>query len=449
MKKVFSIVMVLTLTLALASAALASVPAPGGPFNSAFRVQNLEGTAALCSYAFYDATGAAGFTSGTESVAPGDSLYVYVPDVSGLLTGSYSAVVSCDRKVAAVSNFSDTNSGASYSGVAEPGMEWFAPGIYRDYFDYYSNVVVQNASATPVDVTLEIFEPGNTTPVYEETKTGVPANAAVGFDQSDAAYAALVADQFYSAKISATGNVAPIVNIYGQGSADNQLYSYNAFTAGSTVAYAPVIMSNYYGYNTALVIQNIGATNAAVTVKYTNNFEQDFTIAPGAAESIYTPGVAGVPSGDVLYGASVTSDQPVVVLVNESSATGTNRAASYSGFAGGSEEVRAPIVMKRYYFYNSSVTCQNLGAAATNMTVAYAGAGVGAPTVYPNVAAGATQLIYQPTDPALAGVAPNWIGSATITATEPIVCVVNQDMNELPQAAENMDQLYSYNGIAP
>jgi hypothetical protein len=447
MKKVFSIVMVLTLTLALASAALASVPAPGGPFNSAFRVQNLEGTAATCSYAFYGSDGVAAFTSGNESVAPGDSLYVYVPDVSGLLTGSYSAVVSCDRKVAAVSNFSDANSGASYSGVAEPGMEWFAPGIYDNYFDYYSNVVVQNASASAVDVTLQIFEPGNTTPVFEATETAVPANAAVSFEQEG--LDELVDDQFYSAKISATGNVAPIVNIYGKGTADNQLYSYNAFTAGSTTAYAPVIMSNYYGYNTALVVQNIGAADAAVTVEYTNGFSADYTIAPGAAESIYTPGVAGVPSGDVLYGATVTSDQPVVVLVNESSATGTNRAASYSGFAGGSEEVRAPIVMKRYYGYNSSVTCQNLGAAATDLTVTYAGAGVGAPTVYAGVAAGATQLIYQPTDGALSGVAPNWIGSATIAATEPIVCVVNQDMNELPQAAENMDQLYSYNGIAP
>ncbi len=293
MKKVFSIVMVLALTLALASAALASVPAPGGPFNSAFRVQNLEDSAALCSYAFYGADGAAAFTSGTESVAPGDSLYVYVPDVSGLLTGSYSAVVSCDRKVAAVSNFSDANSGASYSGVAEPGMEWFAPGIYDNYFDYYSNVVVQNASAAPVDVTLEIFEPGNTTPVFEETETAVPANAAVSFEQEG--LTELVDDQFYSAKITATGNVAPIVNIYGQGSADNQLYSYNAFTAGSTVAYAPVIMSNYYGYNTALVIQNIGATDAAVTVEYTNGFSPTTPSPPAQLSRSTRPALLACP----------------------------------------------------------------------------------------------------------------------------------------------------------
>lgn len=447
MKKVFSVAMVLALTLALVGSALAAVPAPGGPFNSAFRVQNLETSAAQCSYAFYDAAGTAAYTLPTPAtVNPGDSLYVYVPDVTGLGTGSYSAVVSCDKKVAAVSNFSDANSGASYSGVAEPGMTWFAPGIYDNYFSFYSNIVVQNASAGPVDVTVEIFAPGNATPVKTQTASAVPANAAVGFEQEG--LPELADNQFYSAKISGTGNIAPIVNIYGKGVYDNQLYSYNAFTAGSTSAYAPVIMSNYFGYNTALVIQNIGAANANVTVTYTNGFSKDYTIAPGAAESIYTPGEAGVPSGNTLYGATVTSDQDVVVLVNESTPS-TNRAASYSGFAAGSSEVRAPIVEKRYFGYNSSVTCQNIGTAATDLVVTYVGTGVGAPTTYPSVAANATQLIYQPTDAALAAVPPNWIGSATIVATQPIVCVVNQDMNEPPLSTQVMDQLYSYNGIAP
>ncbi len=84
MKKVFSVIMVLALTLAFASAAMAQVPAPGGPFNSAFRVQNLEAADASCQYSFYDAAGINAFTSSPETVAPGDSLYVYVPDVSGL-----------------------------------------------------------------------------------------------------------------------------------------------------------------------------------------------------------------------------------------------------------------------------------------------------------------------------------------------------------------------------
>lgn len=446
MKKVFSIVMVMVLTLALTSAALASVPAPGGPFNSAFRVQNLETTTAQCSYSFYDAAGAAAFTSGSQAVNPGDSLYVYVPDVTALGTGSYSAVVSCDRKVAAVSNFSDADSGASYSGVADAGMEWFAPGIYDNYYDFYSNIVVQNASASAVDITLEIFQPGNTTPVLTETKTGVPANASVAFEQENKTQ--LVDDQFYSAKITGTGNIAPVINIYGLGGAANQLYSYNGFTTGSTTAYAPVIMNNYYGYNTALVIQNIGSSTADVTVEYTNGYSKDYSIAAGAAASIYTPGEAGLTAGNTLYGATVTSNnaQPLVTLVNESN--GYNRAASYSGFAAGSTEVRAPIVEKRYYGYNSSVTCQNVGGAATTMTIAYATGATGT-TTSPSIAVGGTHLFYQPTDPALNSAPPNYISSATITASQNIVCVVNQDINEGTGATTNMDQLYSYNGIAP
>jgi hypothetical protein len=432
--------MVLALTLALTSAALAQVPAPGGPFNSAFRVQNLEASDATCSYSFYDSSGTSAFDSTPETVAPGDSLYVYVPDVSGLGSGSYSAVVSCDKKVAAVTNFSDADSGASHEGITEPAMEWFAPGIYNNFYNYYSNVVVQNASGGAVDITVEIFEPGNATPVATQTEDAVPANAAVSFSQEG--LAGLVTNQFYSAKISGTGNIAPIVNIYGKGTVDNQLYSYNAFKSGSLVAYAPIIMNKYYTYDTSLVVQNIGDAAAAVTVTYIEGTVDNYTIQPGAAESIYTPSI--LPAGNTLYGATVESDQPIVVLVNQSNAN--NRAASYTGFAGGSGEMRAPIVMKNYYTYDSSVVCQNIGGAATTMTIEYAG--IATTTTSPSIAAGQVHQFYQPNDPALAGVAPNWISSATVTAGGTIICVVNQD--NIPSLAGVVhDQLYSYEGIAP
>jgi hypothetical protein len=445
MKKLITIAMTLIMVVGLTATAFAQVPAPGGPFSSAFRVQNLETSNATCMYTFYDSAGADAFTSSAVTVAPGDSLYVYVPDLT-VPDGSYSAVVNCDRAVAAVSNFSDANSGASYSGISQPGMVWFAPGIYDNYFDYYSDIVVQNATTIPVDVTVEIFAPGSATPVATQTAQDVPVNAAVSFNQEG--LAGLADDQFYSAKITGTGDIAPVVNIYGRGPYDNQLYSYNPFLAGSDVAYAPVVMNNYFGYNTAIVVQNMGAADATVTVEYTNGTTTNHTIAPGAAASLYTPSVAGLPAGNTLYGATVTSTnaQPIVVLVNESN--GFNRAASYSGFAAGSPEVRAPIVEKRYFQYNSSVTCQNVGAAAATMTIAYA-TGASGTTTSPSIDVGGTHLFYQPTDPALAGAPPNYISSATITSAQPIVCVVNQDINEGAGATTVMDQLYAYNGIAP
>lgn len=440
MKKIFSIVMVLALTLAITSVAMAQVPAPGGPFNSAFRVQNLEATNAQCSYSFYNAGGTAAFTSGTETVAPGDSLYVYVPGVSGLASGSYSAVVSCDRKVAAVTNFSDADSGASHEGITEPAMTWYAPGIYNNFYNYYSDIVVQNASSGTVNITVEIFAPGNSTPVATQSATAVQPNASVSFNQEG--LAGLVANQFYSAKISGTGNIAPIVNIYGKGTVDNQLYSYNAFKSGSLKAYAPIIMNKYYTYDTSLVIQNIGSATATVKVTYTNGTTSTESIAPGAAVSLYTPNI--LPAGNILYGATIESDQEIVVLVNQSN--NKNRAASYTGFSEGSSEMRAPIVMKNYYTYDSSMVCQNIGGAAATMSIAYAG--VTGTTTSPSIAPGQVHQFYQPTDPLLATKTVNWISSATVTSAGTIICVVNQD--NVPALASSVwDQLYSYEGIAP
>jgi hypothetical protein len=445
MKKTVTIIFILVLTLMLVPGVFAESPAPGGPFNTAFRVQNLEGTVATCSYSFYDSLGNVAKTSDPTTVAPGDSLFVYVPLVEGLGPGEYSAVVSCDRKVAGVVNFSDPTSGASHAGIADPGTVWYAPGIYDNYYNFYSNIYVQNASSSPINITVDIFEPGNATPVYTQTETNVPMNASVSFEQEGIAQ--LQTNQFYSARISGTGDIAPIVNIYGRGPAEHQLYSYNPFKSGSTVAYAPIIMNKYYGYDSALVIQNMGDIAAQVKVTYTTGLETTHTIQPGAAESLYTP-LQGLPAGNVLYGATVesTNGQPIVAMVNQSNAY--MRAATYTGFASGSNEVRAPIVLKSYYTFDSSVVCQNIGNSATTMTIAYAGPGVGSPTTSPSIAPGQVHQFYQPMDPSLANVGPNWIGSATITSSQPIVCVVNQDV--IPAYATRVqDDLYSYEGIAP
>ncbi len=439
MKKTFSILMVLAMTLAMASAALAAVPAPGGPFNSEFTVQNLETTQAQCSYSFYRGDGTTAYTSATVAINPGDKLSVYVPSITTLASGSYSAVVSCDRKVAAITNFDDGSSGASHSGVAEPATVWYAPAIYDNYYTYFSNIVVQNASSSPVDITVEIYQPGVAAPVLTQSKTGVAANASWAFEQEGTTLANNIS---YSAKISATGPIAPIVNIYGSGATADQLYSYNPFKSGSLTAYAPAIYNNYYSYNTQLIVQNLGASNANVTVTYTNGFSTNHTILPNASVALYTPGQTG--SGllpNKVYGATVTSNQPVVTLVNMSNPK--SRAASYSGFATGTLEVRAPAVFKNYYTFDSSMTCQNVGTASTNLTVSYA-AVAGTRTIS-NIAAKGTVEIYLPSDPLLS----TWTGSTAakvVSSSQPIVCIVNSD--RIPAYATVIqDQLKSYEGL--
>lgn len=436
MKKFAILLVVMVLLTALATIASAETPAPGGPFNTAFRIQNLALEDAACMFSFYDENGVETYASGAlPPINSQDSAYVYVPNL-GVDAGQYAAVVSCDREVAAVVNYSDADSGASYSGVGggEVATTLYAPGIYDNFYNYYSNIVVQNASGGIIDITLEIYEPGVTAPVYTDTETNVPANGFVNFEQE--ALTQLDTNQFYSAKIMGTGDIAAIVNIYGRGSFNGQLYSYNPFASGSTTAYAPVIMNDFYDNNTSLVIQNIGTAETDVTITYSTGLVKTATIGAGEANSRYTP-AEGLPAG-TLTGVEVESDgQPIVLLVNESN--NLNRAASYSGFADGANSVSAPIVMRRYFEYNTSITCQNIGDFETDITIQYGG--IAGSNTMSDVAAGDNTMFYQPGDSL---VPDNWIGSATITAGEPIVCVVNEDMNE---NLGIMDQLYAYNGI--
>jgi hypothetical protein len=440
MKKYIAFLLVMVVLTAVPLAASAAVPAPEGPFNTAFRIQNLGASAARCGFRFYDASGVEQYSSGILPDIPvGDSAYIYVPSDTTVDAGQYAAVVECDQPVAAVVNFSDADSGASYSGVAEPADTLYAPGIYDDFYSYFSNIVVQNAGSGPIDISVEIYAPGNPTPVKTQTETNVQGYGFAVFEQEG--LPELVKNQFYSARIIGTGgDIAAVVNIYGKGGAADQLYSYNPFASGSTLAYAPVILNSYYGYNTSLVIQNLGTNPADVTVSYSDGTVKTTTIAPGAADSRYTPSEGLAPG---LYGVKVesTNSEPIVVLVNES--TNKNRAASYEGFAAGSATVRTPIVMRRYYKWNSSITCQNVGSSPTTMDIEYGG--IAGTTTSPSIPVNGIHLFYQPADPLLTS--DNWIGSATITSAEPIVCVVNQDQNEAPQVNQLMDQLYAYDGI--
>ena len=140
--------------------------------------------------------------------------------------------------------------------------------------------------------------------------------------------------------------------------------------------------------------------------------------------------------------AKVESDKAdIVVLVNESNTNG--RAASYDGFAAGSTTVSAPVVEHNYYGFTSSITCQNIGNAATTMMVKYSN--IATPFTTASVPSGKPVEILQSLS--TQGLTPGYVGSATITADQPIVCIVNQDLMHGPNAANKQDQQYAYNAI--
>lgn len=436
MKKFIAILFILSVCLSLVTTVHADSVVPGGDFASSITVQNLGASAADITVKYVAVDGSEGAVSYHTDIPVDDVLFIYVPNNSELADGEYSVVISSDQPVAAVSNFADEDSGASYSGFDSIANFWFFPAVYDNYYAYYSEVIAQNVEASPQNVTLKVFAPGNSTAVYESTKT-IPALASASF--SLVGLSELATNVVYSAELSAAGNIVGISNIWGSGETAPQLYSYNGFSAGAKVFYIPSAAKNYYGWNASVNIQNVSTATAHVTVTYSTGYSATYDILSKSGKAIYVP---GQPLPDGLHSVKVESDQDIVVTLNQSN--NYNRAATYNGASIGSTEVALPNVMKRYYKYSSSVSCQNIGSETTTMTIEFANVPAATKTS-PSIAPGAGWLVYLPIVTELPDA---FNASAIITSSgQPIICIANSNMEDAPESTQNRDELKIYNGV--
>jgi hypothetical protein len=137
--------------------------------------------------------------------------------------------------------------------------------------------------------------------------------------------------------------------------------------------------------------------------------------------------------------AVVSSDQPVAAIVNQSTSNGDGTQgynASYTGFSQGSDTFYVPIVLNAFYGYHTEVSVQNADSGPVDVTVTYDTAGC--TDSASDLAMGAV-VRFDNTATCAGGLNPN--GSATISATGPVVAVVNQ----ISEGA-NLEQ--TYNGFA-
>jgi hypothetical protein len=240
-----------------------------------------------------------------------------------------------------------------------------------------------------------------------------------------------------SAVVSSDREIAAIVNEISSGYGG----SYNGFSAGSTSFYAPIIMRNNGGYNTEISVQNTGSGTASVSISFVaGNFGTDyampaFNVEPNRAVRVYQGDQTQL--GTRFVGsASITSNQPVVVVVNQ--INNTNRTLLvYSGFAAGYNRVAVPQVQHLNSNYNTGIQVQNVDPSRTaHVQVAYSA----------NVAPGATAFTPGTESAAVApgetavfnqwgnshgynwDAAPRYVGSAIVSTTEgdiPLVVNVN------------------------
>jgi hypothetical protein len=298
---------------------------------------------------------------------------------------------------------------------------------------YGSSFQLQNLSSTQANVTITYYnQDGSVATSVDDT---IPA------DGSKTYFAVSVPDLGTSfngsAVVSSDQELRAIHNL------DANSFTYGAssagYTAGSTEISLPLIMRNNSGFNTWFNVQNAGSATATVSVVFnagsagTNYTHPDVTIEPGASYTFRQADMADL--GSTFIGsAQITSNgQPLVATAVE---VGPNTLYAYDGFASGSTDIVAPLFQYYNAGFSSSLQVQNVGSAATEVTLQYEPSSAGTAcqethTINPGKAAtfGLAAFAVAGNDCYDANPGTAFVGSvrvATNSASQPLVAIVNQ-----------------------
>jgi hypothetical protein len=314
---------------------------------------------------------------------------------------------------------------------------------------YTSGVQVVNLDASAANIGLTYYnQDGTVAATATDTIAGnasvtyFPIHAPVGFNGS------LVVSS--DKPVTAIANTVTTDFKYGAAT--------TSFSSGSTSVNLPLIMCNNSGFNTWFNIQNAGASTASVTINYAPGASgvagsENATIEPGASKTFDQASGSATKNCDDLGptfigSASISSDQPVVATVMQLNTSSFATLLGYNGFtSGGSTTVVVPLVMAKNNGFYSGIQIMNVGGGTTNVTIDYS------PNQVSNGFEPGNQTCNSlPTNQACTLIqsgsfwTDQYIGSATITASEDLVVTVNQISLGKPNAGPYGT---SYEGFDP
>jgi hypothetical protein len=445
--KGFKVILAAALLMALALLGVPSAGAQQGiTWTTGFQVQNLSATAANVSITFYDGTTGNALTPFNAVIAANASTNFFPldggagrPSVPAGFSGS--AVISSDQPVAAILNIlgNGTSYGGSASGISAGSTTVGLPLIQKNNGGYQTWFSLQNAGSTNATVSVA-FKPRDSVSgnAFTVSNLTIKPGAAITLDTTTAQLNGLGTKFVGSATVTSNQPIAAIVNQTGLGSSKTML-TYDGFgsSAGSTKINMPLVQNGNAGFFSGLSLQNVGNAPTTITVTYGPNTRGTFqpqtqtfpNIAAGQTVAFNTAAAFGGNTlGQRFVGsATATASQPLVGVVNQ---LGTISGSSYEAFnpSLATAKVSAPLLMANNGGFLTSIQCQNVGTAATTITLRYSPNTRGTFTP-PNF----TQTIQPGTSGApinqlVAAGTNRYVGSGTVTASGnvPIVCVVNE-----------------------
>jgi hypothetical protein len=326
-------------------------------YSTVFYIQN-AGSAADTAEAVFSMDDGGVYTYTTPSIAPGAMVVVH-PDNAGVPTTNASRANIGSMKVTSGQNLAgvvmeynnDETIGTLLFGTrgftaADFDDKAYAPVVKNGRYGRFTGIQVQNVGTSLITVTIDYVGTSSSC-------NGVATQDVITVQPGKSTTAVSSAGNFTTnctgvAMLNGTGDFVAIVNevnLPGYASA-GIVYSAMPDVSATAKVSVPLFKDQRYGATSGLQIQNVGsatATNVVATFscKGGSTFtsaSSPQTIPAGGGILFYQPsnmGTSVFPSGfdpNVNCGVIITSDQPVVAIVNETSMTAASDDYNYEGF---------------------------------------------------------------------------------------------------------------------
>src|SRR5258705_3112060 len=269
----------------------------------------------------------------------------------------------------------------------------YLPNITKNlggFTGWYTPFIVQNTGTSSTTLEVSFYYFTDRTCKSRSLVSGIAPGTSYANDPRDTGKNPTlpVEGQFAVVVKSYGSTVVGVVNEHqGTGSRAEAL-SYNGFTAGATTVYLPNITRRLFGlFVTPFIIQNLGdgvasvqstfrtfdGTGVPVTISRTIDSGRSKPIDPNSND--FNLGAPGL-TDNKQYAVTVTSNQPVAVVVN-THADAANVAAPVAyatdGVTAGASTIYAAYAAKNAAGINrySTIVVQNLGASAVTPQITF------------------------------------------------------------------------------
>lgn len=422
---------------------------------SSFTVQNIDTIVASVKIHFFNDSGTEFIPTQLTSVAPiqpnpftldpGDSYIVYVPSIPAaqLPDGRYSVMIESTARVATIANLlgqGTVNFNGSYSGFSEAASTFYLPGVVFNFYGWYSLISAQNVGGSLTNITLTITCSNGA--IGTITATDVKPFASHHFVLKQTTPTGFTSSTSCNGSAVITSTSGDIVVTDNQSvPAYGNTQSYSGVSSGAPEVFIPALYTNFYGWNASLNIQKLGAGATNVSVAFSDGGSASCSLSDSMPSCLlYMPTVHPAKGA---FGATVTASLPLMVIAN---AANGSQAQTYNGVYSGSMSVGIPSLMKDFYDWNTSFTCQNVGSTTTTLNIVYEGYPGNVVTSAALVPGATTGEVYTPSVLFLPA---GYNGGATVTANtagSEISCIVNFN-NGTQMFSSAGDWSMSYNAI--